>query len=72
LERLDKIDGVKASSANHTGTLIRISVKAEASREKVAEAVQNDLTVDQGNVARLRAEKLMKALNEGKRLVAPA
>jgi hypothetical protein len=64
LERLDKIDGVEASSANHTGTLVRISVKAGANCEKVAEAVRKDLAASKGNPARLTAEKLTKALKE--------
>lgn len=64
LERLDKIDGVEASSANHTGTLIRISMKAGASREKVASAVQDDLTGNKGNPTRIVVDGLTKALNE--------
>jgi hypothetical protein len=64
LERLDKVDGVEASSANHTGTLIRISVKAGASREKVAAAVQNDLTASKGNPTRLMGEELRKTLQD--------
>lgn len=64
LERLDKIDGVEASSANHTGTLIRISVKAGASRETVEAAVQKDLTAGKGNPTRLVGEELRKALQD--------
>ena len=64
LERLDKIDGVEASAANHTGTLIRISVKPGANREKVAEAIQKDLTAGEGNPTRLAGEELAKALKE--------
>lgn len=64
MERLDKIDGVEASAANPTGTLIRISVNATASKEKVAEAVEKELAADNGNPTRLVAEKLTKALKE--------
>lgn len=39
LERLDKIEGVAASSANHTGTMIRVTVKAVTEREKLAAIV---------------------------------
>jgi hypothetical protein len=62
LARLDKVDGVEASAANFTGTLIRISVKAEANLEKVAEAVQKDLTTDKRNPVRLQRDELAKAL----------
>jgi hypothetical protein len=64
LERLDKIDGVEASSANHTGTLIRISVKARADGEQVAAAVQKDLTASKGNPTRLVGEELRKTLQD--------
>lgn len=64
LERLDKIDGVEASAANHTGTRIRITVKAGADREKVAEAVQKDLAAGKGNPARVTGDGLAKALKE--------
>lgn len=64
LERLDKIDGVEASAANHTGTLIRITVKAGADREKVAEAVQKDLAADKRNPTRVTGDGLAKALKD--------
>jgi hypothetical protein len=43
LASLDKIDGVEASSANYTGTMIRISATTTADRDKVAEAVRKGL-----------------------------
>lgn len=64
MERLDKIDGVEASSANHTGTLIRISMKAGANPENVVAAVQQDFTTSKGNPTRLMGEELRKALKE--------
>ena len=64
MERLDQIDGVEASSANHTGTLIRISMKAGASREMVTASVQKDLTAGKGNPTRLMGEELRKALKD--------
>lgn len=64
LERLDKIDGVQASSANHTGTLIRISTKVGASREKVAAVVQEDLTGNKGKPTQIVGDGLTKALKE--------
>lgn len=64
LERLDKIDGVEASAANHTGTMIRITVKSGADREKVMEAVQKDLTADKRNLTRIVGDGLMKALKD--------
>lgn len=64
LERLDKIDGVDSSAANHTGTMIRITVKAGADREKVAEAVRKDLAAGKGNPTRLTGDGLAKALKD--------
>ncbi|MBX9584979.1 MAG: hypothetical protein K2X87_32135 [Gemmataceae bacterium] len=64
LERLDKIDGVEASAANHTGTMFRITVKAGAEREKVAEAVQKDLAADNRNPTRITGDGLAKALKD--------
>jgi hypothetical protein len=64
LERLDKIDGVEASSANGTGTRIRIAVKAGADREKVAEAVRKDLAADKRDPARMAGDELAKALKD--------
>ena len=64
LERLDKIDGVEASAANHNGTMIRITVKAWADKEKVAEAVQKDLAAGKGNPARVTGDGLAKALKD--------
>jgi hypothetical protein len=63
LQRLDQIDGVEASSANHTGTLLHISVKPDANREQVANAVKADLTTDKRNPSRLAADELRKALS---------
>lgn len=64
LERLDKIDGVEASAANHTGTMICITVKGGADREKVAEAVQKDLAADKRNPTRITGDGLTKALKD--------
>jgi hypothetical protein len=64
LERLDKIEGVEASAANHTGTMIRITVKAGADREQVAGAVQKDLAADKRNPTRIASDGLTKALKE--------
>ncbi len=64
LERLDKIDGVEASSANYTGTMIRITAKAGSDREKVAEAVQKDLAADKRNPTRITGDGLAKALKD--------
>jgi copper chaperone CopZ len=58
LERVDKIDGVEASAANYTGTLLRISVKAEANREKVTAAVRQVLA--ENNPVALAGDALKK------------
>ncbi len=64
LEQLDKIDGVEASSANHTGTMLRVSVKAGTDRDKVAEAVQKRLAGDDRKPVRLRDPELKAALDK--------
>lgn len=64
LERLDKIDGVEVSAANHTGTMIRITVRGGADREKAAVAVQKDLAADERNPTRLTGDGLTKALKD--------
>lgn len=43
LASIDKIDGVEASSANYTGTMIRVSVTNANDRAKVADAVREIL-----------------------------
>jgi copper chaperone CopZ len=62
LERLNKLEGVEASSANHTGTMLRVSVKTAAEREKVAAVVEKDLAADKRQPNRLTADELRKAL----------
>jgi predicted polyphosphate/ATP-dependent NAD kinase len=62
LEQLDKIDGVEASSANHTGTMLRIAVRAGTDREKVAEVVHKRLAGDDRQPIRIEGDKLKAAL----------
>jgi hypothetical protein len=62
LDRLDKIDGVEKSSANWTGTMLRISVVSSADRDKVATAVCEDLTKDNRKPLPLAGEEFKKAL----------
>jgi hypothetical protein len=62
LEQLDTIDGVEASSANHTGTMLRITVKIAADREKVAAVVQDCLALENRNPVRLDAGDLDSVL----------
>jgi hypothetical protein len=64
LEQLDKIDGVEASSANHTGTMLRISAKPGTDREKVAGVVQKRLAGDNRNPLRLKEDELEAALEK--------
>jgi hypothetical protein len=64
LERLDKIDGVTASSANYTGTLIRISVAAAANREGIADEVRKELSADDREPTRLQGDRLTEALRK--------
>src|SRR5262249_34527386 len=62
LASLDKIDGVEASSANYTGTMIRISVKTGTDRKKVAEAVRKALSERSGKPIAVVGDKLKQAL----------
>ncbi len=62
LERLDKLDGVTASSANHTGTMIRVSVSAAADREKLAAEARTVLSAGSKKPTRLDGEEFTKAL----------
>jgi hypothetical protein len=64
LRRLDKIDGVEASSANYTGTMIRISVTTTADREKVAERVSKALAETSGKPVALERDDLKRALEK--------
>ena len=64
LEQLDKIDGVEASSANHTGTMLSISVTTGADREKVAEVVRQRLAADNRQPVRLKDDELKAALDK--------
>jgi hypothetical protein len=63
LRRLDKIEGVEASSANYTGTMIRISVTT-ADREKVAERVSKALAEKRGKPVALEGDDLKWALEK--------
>ncbi|HWE36170.1 MAG TPA: hypothetical protein VG406_06325 [Isosphaeraceae bacterium] len=63
LESLDKLDGVEASSANYTGTMIRISVTTATDRDKVAEAARKALTEDDRKAVRLAGDEFRRALD---------
>jgi hypothetical protein len=63
LASLDKIDGVGASSANYTGTLIRISVTSATDRDKVAEAARRVLAVEHRNAVALAGDEFKHALD---------
>jgi hypothetical protein len=62
LASLDKIDGVGASSANYTGTMIRVSVGSEPDRGKVAARVQKVLTDKANKAVRLVGGEFKRAL----------
>jgi hypothetical protein len=64
LEQLDKIDGVEASSANHAGTMLRISVRTGTDREKIAEIVHNRLAGDNREPVRLKDDEGKAALEK--------
>jgi hypothetical protein len=63
LASLDKINGVGASSANYTGTMIRISVAAETDQGKVAEEVRKVLTEQERKAVLLAGDELKRALD---------
>jgi hypothetical protein len=63
LASLDKLDGIEASSANYTGTLIRVSVTTATDRDKVAEAVRKVLTEENRKAVRLAGDELKCALD---------
>jgi hypothetical protein len=62
LARLDKVEGVEKSSANRTGTMLRISVASSADRDKVAEATREILTKDNRKPVLLSGGELKQAL----------
>jgi hypothetical protein len=63
LASLDKLDGIEASSANYTGTLIRVSVTGATDRDKVAEAVRKVLTEEDRKAVQLADDELKRALD---------
>lgn len=62
LEHLNTIDGVLASSANYSGTLVRVVVTATANREKVADEVDKHLSASDRKLAWLTGHDLQMAL----------
>jgi hypothetical protein len=64
LESLDKIGGVLASSANYTGTMIRILVKTGSDRDKVAERVRKILEENGGRPLAFVNGDLKRALEQ--------
>jgi hypothetical protein len=62
LASLDEIDGVEASSANYTGTMIRVSVARGADRDRAAERVGKVLTEARRQAVRLAGDELKRAL----------
>jgi len=62
LVRLNKVEGVEKSSANRTGTMLRISVAPSADRDKVAAAVGEDLTKDNRKPVLFAGDELKQAL----------
>jgi hypothetical protein len=63
LASLDKIDGVAATSANYTGTMIRISVASQIDRGTVVEGVRKLLTTKDRKAVLLAGVELKCALD---------
>lgn len=64
LEQLDELDGVQASAANHSGTIVRVSIAAGADREKVADGAWKVLSKSLAKPSRLEGEKYAQALTK--------
>lgn len=64
LASLDEIDGVEASSANYTGTMIRVSVTTASDRDKVAERVGKVLSDKGRKAVALAGDEARRALKE--------
>lgn len=64
LASLDKIDGVEASSANYTGTMIRVSVTTATDRDKFAEQLRKALAEEDRKPVALAGEELKVALEK--------
>jgi hypothetical protein len=62
LASLDKIDGVRASSANYTGTMIRIAVNTAADRDQVAERARKLFSEEDRKAVALSGDELRQAL----------
>jgi hypothetical protein len=62
LVRLDKIAGVEKSWSNRTGTMLPVSIVPSADRDKVAEAVREILTRENGKPVLLAGNELEQAL----------
>jgi hypothetical protein len=63
LSDLDKLDGVAGSSANYTGTLVRVSLTPGADRSKVEAAARKALAEDAGEAVPLTGDDLRRALD---------
>jgi hypothetical protein len=64
LTSLDEVDGVAVSSANYTGTMIRISAATAAGRDRVAESVRKVLAKGGRQPAALAGDELKRALGK--------
>jgi hypothetical protein len=64
LSGLDKLDGVAGSSANYTGTLVRVTLAPGADRAKVEAAARKALAEDAGEAVPLTGGDLRRALDQ--------
>jgi hypothetical protein len=62
LERLDSIEGVAKASANHTGTMIRVTLTSPNNLEELAEIVAKDLAVENFQPQRINGDEASNAL----------
>jgi hypothetical protein len=62
LQRLDSIEGVAKASANHTGTMIRVTLTSPNKLEEVAEIVAKDLVAENFQPQRINGDEAQNAL----------
>jgi hypothetical protein len=64
LALLDKIPGIERTFANHTGSMVRVSVAASANPEKIAEKVLKVLSDQKHKPVRLAGAEFTEALDK--------
>ena len=66
LEQLEKVDGVESAMANHTGSMIRISLKENADVDTIANEMNSILEKEGRKPKRLSRDQVVKAVSSEK------